>query len=269
MSEAGRRHLTNLAYWDRNWAERPIAEPLDPRAGGLNGTQSRSLHRLFIRLFNKIGIGPNATIVEAGCGGSAILPYFKKEFGLKAEGFDNSPVGLDLCNAIARKSGLEAPVYLADIFALPADLRSRYDVVFSYGLAEHFNPTTLIVEALAGLARPGGYVLTLIPNMRGALGLFQKLANPDVYTIHVPLNVLQLSRAHEACGLRVVEAGYFMTANFSAINFQGSGGVLTRVGPRLASWASKAFWLLERFGMPEIPNPITSPYAYVLAQTKT
>jgi 2-polyprenyl-3-methyl-5-hydroxy-6-metoxy-1,4-benzoquinol methylase len=268
MSKAG-IHLTNPAYWDRNWAERSVAEPLDPHAAGLNGVQSRCLHRLFARLFERIGIAPNAAIVEAGCGGSAILPYFKREFGLRAEGLDNSPVGIDLCNAIARKSGVETPVYLADIFELPAHLRGRYDIVFSYGLAEHFNPTTLILEALAGLARPGGYVLTLIPNMRGALGVFQKLANPDVYAIHVPLTALELSRAHEACGLRVIEAGYFMTANFSAINFQGSKTAVAWAGPRLAAWTSKVFWLLERLGMPEIPNPITSPYAYVLAQTKT
>jgi hypothetical protein len=66
-----------------------------------------------------------------------------------------------------------------------------------------------------------------------------------------------------------VEAGYFMTANFSAINFQGRRGAIGWAGPRLAAWSSKAFWLLERFGIPEMPNPITSPYAYVLAQKKT
>jgi len=262
------KHLTDVDYWDRNWAGRPITDPLDPDAAGLNGTQSRSLHRLFTRLFRKIGITAGARIVEAGCGGSTLLPYFRKEFGLTAEGFDNSPVGLDLSNAIARRIGIETPVYLADIFALPEHLRERYDVVFSYGLAEHFNPTTLIVEALAPLARPGGHVLTVIPNMRGALGLFQKLANPEVYAIHVPLTALDLRRAHEACGLRIVDVGYLMTANFSAINFQGSGPALGWAGPRLASWSSKAFWLLERFGLPEIPNALTSPYIYVLAQAK-
>lgn len=263
------KHLTDIAYWDRNWSARPVADPLDPHAPGLNGTHSRSLHQFFVRTFRKIGARPGASIVEAGCGGSAIMPYFRSEFGFEAEGIDNSPVGLELSKAIERKSGIETPVQIADVFALPDSLRGRYDIVFSYGLAEHFKPTTSILEALAALARPGGHVLTLVPNMTGALGLLQRLANPDVYAIHVPLNARDLKSAHEQCGLQIKESGYLMTANFSAINFQGSSAFIGAVGPRLASWSSKAFWAIERLGMPEIPNRLTSPYVYTLAQKKT
>jgi 2-polyprenyl-3-methyl-5-hydroxy-6-metoxy-1,4-benzoquinol methylase len=260
------KHLTDVDYWDRNWSERPVTGPLDPQARGLNGTPSRSLHRFFKRIFSKINVDAGNLIAEAGCGGSAILPYFHTEFGFQAEGIDNSSVGLNLSRTIARQSGIDTPVQMADVFNLPAELRERYDIVFSYGLAEHFRPTTLILKALSKLARPGGHVLTLVPNMSGALGLLQRLANPEVYAIHVPLTERDLALAHEQSDLKLIEAGYLMTANFSAINFQGANTIASQIGPRLASWTSKAFWILESAGMPEMPNRLTSPYVYALAQ---
>ena len=259
-------HLTDVAYWDRNWATRPSPDPLDPESPGLNGTRERSLHRFFTSAFAKLAVKPGDLIVEAGSGGSVILPYFKTQFGLRAEGIENSPVGAETSLNIAAKSGVETPIHAADLFDLPENLLQRYDVVFSYGLVEHFRPTTLILDQLRAVARPGGHLVTLIPNMRGLMGWFQQIANREVFDIHVPLSASELAQAHRDSGLEVIGYGYIMTVNFSAINFTGRETLISRIGPRLASWSSKLVWLAELLGCPEIPNSLTSPYAFVLAR---
>jgi hypothetical protein len=88
-----------------------------------------------------------------------------------------------------------------------------------------------------------------------------------VYRVHVPLSPAQLAQAHRDCGLAVHTAVHLMTANFSVVNFSGPHSrVPPRLGLRLASWASKAVWSLQRIGMPELPNGWTSPYVVVAAQ---
>jgi SAM-dependent methyltransferase len=259
--------LTDSHYWDRTWAGRTIPQPLDPGEVGLNGTVPRRWHRFFTQAFARLRIRPGERLLEAGCGGSVFLPYFVKMHGLEAEGLDNSPEGCELCNAIAGRSGIPTPVHFGDVLHPPAPLLGRYRVVFSLGLAEHFTPTTSVIGALAALLQPGGWLITAVPNMHGMVGALQKLVDPGVYRVHVPLSPAELAAAHRACGLSVLSADHLMTANFSVVNFSGPGSrVAPGLGLRLASWTSKLVWTFERAGIPEIPNRWTSPYVAVIAQ---
>jgi cyclopropane fatty-acyl-phospholipid synthase-like methyltransferase len=206
-------------------------------------------------------------MLEAGCGGSVFLPYFAKEYGLSAEGIDNSLEGCELSNAIARQSGIATPIHYGDILDPPESMRAQYRMVFSCGLAEHFSPTTSIVRALTAFLRPDGCLITIVPNMHGLVGALQNLINPRVYDLHVPLSPSELSAAHRSCGLSVLDARHIMTVNFSVVNFAGSHSrIPERLGLRLASWTSKAVWSLQRAGLPELPNGWTSPYVAVVAR---
>lgn len=259
--------LTDPKYWDRTWSGRTVPGPLNPRCAGLNGTVARRWHRFFSQTFTSLGIRAGDRLLEAGCGGSVYLPYFAAEHGLNAEGIDNSPEGCELSNAIAARSAIHTPIHFGDILHPPAALLGRYRVVFSLGLAEHFTPTTSIVSALGALLEPGGWLITAVPNMNGVVGALQELVDRSVYRIHVPLTPVQLADAHRACGLSVRDAAYFMTANFSVVNFSGPDSrVAPGTGLRLASWSSKLVWCLERLGLPELPNRCTSPYVVVVAQ---
>jgi SAM-dependent methyltransferase len=267
MEKARIESLTSSAYWDGTWAGRSIPQPLNPRTAGLNGTVPRRWHEFFARTFASLGIRPGDRIIEAGCGGSVFLPYFSTEYGLRAEGIDNSTEGCELSKAIAAKSGITTPIYYGDVLNPPTDLRGVYQAVFSFGLAEHFSPTTSILNALTTFLAPGGCVITVVPNMHGMVGMLQNLADPGVYRLHVPLSPSELAAAHRECGLAVLSADHIMTANFSVVNFSGSGSrIPNRLGLRLASWVSKAVWSAQRVGLPELPNGWTSPYVVVVAR---
>jgi 2-polyprenyl-3-methyl-5-hydroxy-6-metoxy-1,4-benzoquinol methylase len=262
--------LTDPHYWDRTWAGRAIPPPLAPRGRGLNATVPRRWHRFFSQLFGCLGIGAGDRMLEAGCGGSVFLPYFVREYGLEAEGLDNSHEGCELSGAIARHSGLSTPIHFGDVLHPDVSLLGRYRAVFSFGLAEHFTPTTSIIRALSGYLQPSGWLITVVPNMHGMVGMLQRLIDPAVYGVHVPLSPAVLAEAHRACGLSVLRAEHFMTANFSVVNFSGPRArVPPGIGLRLASWSSKLIWALERAGVPEFPNRWTSPYVVVVGQRAT
>jgi 2-polyprenyl-3-methyl-5-hydroxy-6-metoxy-1,4-benzoquinol methylase len=259
--------LTDANYWDRTWAGRIIPQPLDSRRRGLNATVPRRWHRFFSQVFASLDIRAGDRLLEAGCGGSVFLPYFVREHGLAAEGLDNSPEGCELSGAIARRSGFLTPIHFGDVIHPDASLLGRYRAVFSLGLAEHFTPTTSIIRALSAFLQPSGWLITVVPNMHGIVGILQKLVDPAIYRVHVPLSPAELAEAHRVCGLSVLSAQHLMTANFSVVNFSGPGSrVPPGIGLRLASWASKLIWSLERAGLPEIPNGWTSPYVVVVAQ---
>jgi 2-polyprenyl-3-methyl-5-hydroxy-6-metoxy-1,4-benzoquinol methylase len=259
--------LTDSDYWDKTWADRAVPQPLNPRDSGLNSTLPRRWHGFLSQSFGSLGIRAGDRLLEAGCGGSVFLPYFVTEYGLDAEGLDNSTEGCELSNAIARRSGIPTPIHFGDILHPPVSLLGRYRVVVSLGLAEHFVPTTSIVSALAAFVQPGGWLITGVPNMHGIVGVIQKLVDPAVYRVHVALSPAELADAHRSCGLTVISAQHLMTVNFGVVNFSGPGSrVAPWLGLRLTSWTSKFVWTLERVGLPEIPNGWTSPYVVVVAQ---
>jgi hypothetical protein len=263
----GAESLTDPHYWDKTWAGRTIPPPLDWRGRGLNATVPRRWHRFFSQAFASLGIGPGDRLLEAGCGGSVFLPYFVTEHGLAAEGLDNSPEGCELSGAIARRSGIFTPIHFGDVLHPDASLLGRYRAVFSLGLAEHFVPTTSIINALSVFLQPSGWLITVVPNMHGTVGMLQKLVDPGVYGIHVPLSPTELAEAHRACSLSVLSAQHLMTANFSVVNFSGPGSRMPPgIGLRLTSWTNKLIWSLERAGLPEMPNRWMSPYVVVVAQ---
>jgi len=267
MLEQSADSLTQARYWDNVWADHTIPSPLDPFQKGLNGVVPRTCHRYFQALFQALDVKPGDLMLEAGCGGSIYPPYFRRHFGLVTEGLDNSEVACSLSEAIAEKCAIPATIVLGDALHPPQYMLGRYRVIVSFGLAEHFRPTTAIVAGLAAMLQPSGYLITHVPNMHGLVGLLQRLANPPVYDMHVPLSPRELAEAHSACGLDVLDARHLLTACFSVINFSGPGSrIPPSIALRLASWVTKSIWILEGLAFPRIPNGLTSPYVCVVAR---
>src|SRR5262249_30654761 len=152
--------------------------------------------------------------------------------------------------AVLAAEGVEGRVVCADFFSPPGDMCGAYDVVVSFGLAEHFRNTSECIAAFAKFLRPGGLMITTIPNMVGAIGFVQKLVNRPVFDIHVPLSHEDLMAAHAAAGLNIRASGYFLPTHFGVNNLSGL--------PRSAGWflkkmilsgligVSVSVWALER-----------------------
>lgn len=257
-------------YWNEAWAscEKPVAvNPSDMR---LRNQVNHRFHRKFLKLFDKAKT-PSMRLLEIGCANSAWLPYFVKEFGFSVWGLDYSPIGCIMAKRVLQANGVKANILCANFFSPPQELLGYFDVVVSFGVVEHFNETVSCLEAVSTFLKPGGVLITSIPNMVGSIGAIQKTVNKPVYDIHQLINPATLREAHELAGLEVLECNYFMFSNFGIINLisiskNTLSWFLKKIFLGLLSRASMLIWLIEeRIG--EIsPNKFTSPYINCIAR---
>jgi SAM-dependent methyltransferase len=251
------------SYWDATWSVDDIPSPVDPESTKPEDRYYRLLHRDFRALF----ASRPGRLVEVGCGGSRFLPYFARAFGVEVVGLDYSEVGCGLARAILAKAGVDGEVIKADMFDLPSRLSGQFDVVASFGLVEHFEDTALAIGACARLLRPGGTMITLIPNLAGLYGWLYRVIHPAVYKMHVPLTRAQLVAAHERAGLRVIASKHLLGFP-GVIDVEGRTRAVKRSAMRgLAAAASRIIWRLEDRGLGIPPNRLTSPYIICYAST--
>ena len=259
-----RPSLADEAYWSANWArDRSLPQPVDPsRADPVD----RAWHRFFARAF--AGLPAGSRLLEIGAGRSRWLPYFARQFGFWVTGLDYSQEGCEQARAILDRAGEAGEVVCADLFAPPADMLGRFDLVVSFGVVEHFADTAGGVAACARLLAPGGHMITTVPNMRGAPGALQRLLDPAIYRIHVTLRPRDLRAAHASAGLDVLECGYLMPANLRVVvvNPKRRGRRPLR---RALAAATNLIWAADRVGLHLPPNRLTSPYIACVARLGT
>ncbi|SRR6266404_2708277 len=252
-------------YWNEHWEATPHGA-FRPDSPFVRDYRDRTVANLIGRALRDLPT--NATVLEAGCADSSLLVYLGRR-GYQIIGVDYSPVGCDLFRKRAAAEHVEAQVECCDIFSPPERLLGVADCVISNGLVEHFEDTDRCIQALHALVRPGGRILTIIPNMRGTIGLLQRVCAPSIYAVHIPLTVRELVAAHGK-GLEIIDFGYLLPTGFGVVNIHEPGS--TRVGfwsKRLAlaalarlSWTS---WFIDKF----IPLPRSqafSPYCYCIAK---
>jgi SAM-dependent methyltransferase len=246
-------------YWEKLWSEGVAPTLFDPTDTRLNNHVNLSIDAYFSRIL--ADCSGHESLLEIGCARSIWLPHFARRFGFSVTGLDRSPVGCAQARGILRAAGVEGDVVEGDMFSPPAELKCRFDLVVSFGVFEHFADTAGALEAGAAFLKPGGRMITLIPNLCGAPGWLQRRIDRGVYDIHVPLTEHDLAEAHRRAGLVPLDCRYLLSANWSMVAYSR----LKRwrlEGPalRVASAASKLFWVMERGGLGLPPNRLTSPY---------
>lgn len=243
-------------YWTKVWAESQLSPPVDVNSKALNDHPYRILHKFYSEVF-KNQDAKNQTLVEIGCGNSVFMTYFAKQFGFKVSGIDYSELGCEQSRQILKRDGVDGDILLVDAFNPPAELREKYDVVCSFGVAEHFTDTAKALEAFAAFLKPGGILITSVPNLAGATGFLQKYINRPVYDIHVPMDKPYLEEANRKAGLTLLKSRYFVSVSF-AVTLEGKDAQIPFYLPKkifLKSirYFSKVIWMFEEmFGsLPE------------------
>lgn len=198
----GCRDLAGVSYWDKVW-DAPSKNAFDPNARA--NKQLASLLQHFL-----CHVPDRGFIVEAGCADSTIAPFLSS-LGYCTAGIDYSETG---CVAFQRSAPGSA-VYHADIFNPPRQLIKAADAVYSLGLVEHFTHTAAVIGALARLVKPGGFLLTVVPNMHGTVGTLQRILNRRAFEVHVALTPQDLVRASQS---EVLQADYLGGAGYGVIN---------------------------------------------------
>jgi len=251
-------------YWDSVWKARDIPNGIDPHKRGLPSYVNCRFHEYFCKIFSNMNT-QGKKCLEIGCSRSIWLPYFVKEFGFEVSGMDYSEIGCQQATRILANEGVKGEIICSDFFSPPESMLGAFDAVISFGVVEHFQDTAECIAAFSKFLKPGGLLITNVPNLVGLNGLIQKVVNRPIFDIHVALNIDTLMQAHQINGLRIISCNYFLFANLGVIDFENLKGSLFYKAARLRSWINEVVWIFER-GVPALkPNRWSSPYINCVA----
>jgi 2-polyprenyl-3-methyl-5-hydroxy-6-metoxy-1,4-benzoquinol methylase len=261
-NEAGDR--AGIEYWNAVWdADDALPPPIGRDMAGSWHHPDRELARWLARAL-AAHAPPRPRLLEVGAARSAVLPYLGGALGCRVTGLDMSPQGCRQAEEMLRRAGVPGDIVCGDVFALPPRLSGTFDAVFSLGVVEHFDDTAAVLRAMATALRPGGVVLTVIPNLVGVIGALQRTLGREVYDKHVPLGRDALARAHRDAGLAVASTAWFQSTNFGVLNFPGAGRGRAMLRYGLCQ-ASRAAWRLEELGIPMPATRLLAPYVACIA----
>lgn len=259
--------LAGEQYWDAVWAGTTQAGSMNPTTPGFRNHVDRE----FAALFRTILPEQSFELLEVGCAQSRWLPHFATEHGARVCGLDYSEIGCEVERTILREAGIDGEILCGDLFEPPDALTNRFDVVVSFGLVEHFDDTASVIRALREYARPGGLLVTVVPNMIGATGVIERWINRPVYDMHVRLTPRDLATAHAVAGMTVAAAQYFLSTNFGVLNTNGLDPEALSTRAKLALCVnlgrlSKAVWSVEERVRPLKATRLFAPYVFVTAR---
>jgi 2-polyprenyl-3-methyl-5-hydroxy-6-metoxy-1,4-benzoquinol methylase len=248
-------------FWDQNW-----------KLAG-DGLKSKYEKKLFWKrldsIFDAIFFDietANLRLIEIGAGASEWLPRLNFRYLFNVSGLDYSKEGCERARRILEDAGVPGHIYYGDMFVPPNELIGTYDVVCSFGLVEHFSDTKIAINACAKFLKPGGIIVTLIPNMKGLNGLLYKTLSKNIYETHVPLDLNQLTKAHIDVGLKVYFGSYLMGLPNLIDGNKIESLWIKRYIRKGAYFITRLIWWLEEKGIGVAPNPLTSPYIVCAAK---
>ncbi len=134
--------------------------------------------------------------------------YFEHRHGARSFGLDYSPVGCEVGAKNLELAGCTPRIVRGDIRALPL-VRGSFDLVFSAGVVEHFEQYGRLIDALAGLVRPGGQLVTTVPNFAGWIGFARGRQDPETSSMHVRIKKADLRAVYQDAGLVDLDIGQF------------------------------------------------------------
>ncbi len=184
-------------------ADELLARPILPNPQRLRDQRLLSLFR------DHVDLHPGSEVLEIGCGRSPWLPHLATT-GCRVTGIEREAAAAELARANLQGAGAHGDIRWGDGFAFTQnhDLVGRFDLVFSMGLIEHFADAPGRLRALRQYLKPGGRILTTVPNLHGVNWFLQWLGGRDRLEMHVCHDATTLERAHEAAAFETVAKGY-------------------------------------------------------------
>jgi SAM-dependent methyltransferase len=248
--------VQRAADWDAQWR----VEPVDPRAPEAEERTPRWLAQERI-VRERFGGFDGLQTVELGAGrGLNALLYARR--GARVTLVDTSRLVLDQARSIFAEQGLEPEVVEGDLFALPEDVRGRFDVSMSFGVCEHFvgEQRRAVVAAHLEALRPGGLALLGVPNRRSpvyrAWMATLKARGSWPLGTEEPFTAAELAGLARAAGGEPLEPEY---GSFAAtVVNHGVNQALYKLGRRGLALPQTRLPLLDRFAY-ELLLPVVRP----------
>jgi len=241
------KKLTKRIYWDERWKDMELPRYRDMKTYSM---------QLIDKLLKKhVKSGENNKFIEIGCAPGSWMIYFYRNFGFKVYGMDYLKPGIELTKQNLRLANVEAKLYWGDIFK--NNLKKNYfDIVFSWGLIEHFDNQQLILRKHYELLKDGGQLIVFVPNCQGLNNVIQFMFNRKILRAHHKITKEEMQNLFENLKMKDVKTGYigyFSPSRYDPGNVFGMskykfkklhdavGGIANPILRRLPYFESKYF----------------------------
>ena len=193
--------LTTVGFWNEQWTTRlgqgALSRALRAADFGLRGSFLRTMDRYVPISFK------GKTVCELGGALSDRLVDIALHRGACVTAIDYSPVGIAETQEMFAARKVHGKAILADIFKLDAYAGS-FDVVTHWGLMEHFETPSPVLEVSAALLKPDGYLVFTVPNLKAyGVRLWKSLA-PANFRAHTFHTDVQIETEAKLVGLEIV-----------------------------------------------------------------
>jgi SAM-dependent methyltransferase len=164
---------TTQGFWDSIHAAKPRL-----RLPSRLVVPTRDLQRLL-----SAEVRPGMQVLEIGFAPGKQLAYLAAKHSARVAGLDYSQTGVGHARELFSSLELEGDLRCEDAFKTSFE-RSRFDLVYSVGVIEHFEDPREFVRLHVELVRPGGTALILIPDYGGIYGKLQRHFDAENLSIH-------------------------------------------------------------------------------------
>ncbi len=192
-------NLASPEFWDNEWARVQLPCVL---------YQDSYFGLCFDAMFHKYLRKGKKSLFEVGCAPGRFLIHFAKQFNYAVSGIEFSKGGYLKTLDNLSLAGVQAHIMRGDFMNVFLR-KNNYDVVFSAGFIEHFSKPYRVVEKKLSLVKPGGELLTTVPNFAGFFGMVRKIMNRELYDRHVVITLDHLRQIYSRLGLKSIDVGYF------------------------------------------------------------
>jgi len=231
--------LTDQEHWDAFHTERLVV-PDDPAAVAGQGsllrklvgsklyayTRTYFLYQLFEAILPRyLPRDGGQRVLELGSAPGLFLLQFARTFGYQPFGVEYSEAGVTANRRVFAAFGIPPEnVIQADLFdaSFQSTYRDAFDVVTSYSLIEHFADPADVVVRHVNLLKPGGHLIVLVPNLRGANHSLYKFFNAKDLASH-NLEIMDrepLLACFPTDELECLHIGYLGTFTFQLFNVE-------------------------------------------------
>lgn len=161
-------------------------------------------------------------VIEVGAGSGTYGAIFARH-GAKVTVLDYSENALQTSRELYLSLGIDATFILADALSLNEDLKGKYDVSMSFGLAEHFSDQQRlqIIRSHFELLKPNGMTFISVPNLACwpyRLWKYRRTVTGKWnFGMEIPYSRKELSEISKA--LQVENYSFFGSSFWASFNF--------------------------------------------------